>query len=176
MYDHKRNHGFVNVATDHDTTRFAVASIRAWRRSMGSASYKRAGYIQVMADGGGSNGYRRRSWKWELQALADETGLPIRVSHFPPGTSKWNKVEHCLFSFTSQNWRGEPLTSYETVVKLISSTTTKAGLEVRCELDTGKYPLKVEVSDEDMSSIRLFPARLHGEWNYEIKPRYHSNM
>ena len=171
VYELQRNQGFVNVGVDHDTAQFAVASIRAWWREMGAEAYRGARCLQIMADSGGSNGYRRRLWKWELQALADETGLPIRVCHFPPGTSKWNKVEHRLFSFISQNWRGEPLTNYETVVKLIAATTTKTGLEVRCRLDTGKYPLKVEVSDEEMTGIRLLRAKFHGEWNYEIKPR-----
>ncbi len=140
VYDLSRNEGFVNVGSDHDTSQFAVASIRAWWNEVGRQAYPRASRIQVMADSGGSNGYRRLLWKWELQCLADETGLPVRVCHFPPGTSKWNKVEHRLFSFISLNWRGEPLTSYETIVKLISSTTTKAGLQVHCRLDTNKYP------------------------------------
>ena len=176
VYEIKRNKGFVNVGVDHDTAQFAVASIRRWWHEMGAEAYKRARYIQVMADSGGSNGYRSRLWKRELQTLADETGLSIRVCHFPAGTSKWNKVEHRLFSFISQNWRGEPLKCYETVVKLISATTTKSGLEVQCRLDTGKYPLKVEVSDEEMESIRLFPAKFHGEWNYEIRPRIARKM
>jgi len=171
VYDPGNNVGFVNVGTDHDTSAFAVASIRAWWQQMGKAAYPRAKHIQIMADSGGSNGYRRRLWKWELQRLADETELPIRVCHFPPGTSKWNKVEHRLFSFISQNWKGEPLTSYETIVKLISATTTETGLKVECRLDMSKYPLGQEVSKEDWKSIRLRPAPFHGEWNYEILPR-----
>jgi transposase len=171
IYDLNRNEGFVNVGSDHDTSAFAVASIRAWWSQVGTAAYANAEYIQIMADSGGSNGYSRRLWKWELQALADETGLPIHVSHFPPGTSKWNKVEHRLFSCISQNWRGEPLTSYETIVRLISSTTTRTGLKVRCQLDCGKYPLKRKVSNKEMKTINLIPDKFHGEWNYTIEPR-----
>lgn len=171
IYDIKNDAGFVNVGCDHDTSQFAVASIRAWWEASGCAAYPGARRIQIMADGGGSNGYNRRLWKWELQALADATGLPIRVSHFPPGTSKWNKVEHRLFSFISQNWRGEPLTSYEIIVNLISSTSTKSGLKVTCCLDENKYPLKRKVSNEEMATIRLYPEKFHGEWNYEIKPQ-----
>lgn len=171
VYDIKNDAGFVNVGCDHDTSQFAVASIRAWWDTSGHAAFPRARRIQIMADGGGSNGYNRRLWKWELQALADATGLPIRVCHFPPGTSKWNKVEHRLFSFISQNWRGEPLMSYETIVNLISSTSTKSGLKVTCRLDENKYPLKRKVSNEEMATIRLYPDKFHGEWNYEIKPR-----
>lgn len=171
VYDLGRNKGFVNVGSDHDTSAFAVASIRAWWRHSGRKSCPRAGALQIMADGGGSNGYTRRQWKHELQALADEIGVPISVCHFPPGTSKWNKVEHRLFSFISQNWRGEPLTSYETIVKLISSTSTDTGLRVTCRLDRKKYPLKQKISDEEMSSISLYPDEFHGEWNYTIMPR-----
>lgn len=171
IYDLKRNEGFVNVGSDHDTSAFAVASIRAWWSQVGKEAYANATYIQIMADSGGSNGYSRRLWKWELQALADETGLPIKVSHFPPGTSKWNKVEHRLFSCISQNWRGEPLTSYETIVKLIASTTTRTGLKVHCQLDCGKYPLKRKVSNKEMKTINLIPGKFHGEWNYTIEPR-----
>jgi transposase len=171
VYDLKQNVGFVNVGSDHDTSAFAVASIRAWWSQVGCKAYPDARFIQIMADSGGSNGYNRRLWKWELQALADETGLPIRVSHFPPGTSKWNKVEHRLFSCISQNWRGEPLTSYETVVALIASTTTATGLKVHCRLDMNKYPLKQKVTKKEMKAIRLKQAIFHGEWNYKIMPR-----
>lgn len=175
IYDLKRNEGFVNVGSDHDTSSFAVASIRAWWLQVGQAAYSGAKYIQIMADGGGSNGHNRRLWKWELQALANETGLPIRVSHFPPGTSKWNKVEHRLFSFISQNWRAEPLTSYETIVNLIASTTTRAGLKVHCQLDVAKYPLKRKISDQEMKNIRIKRDKFHGEWNYKIEPTPKSN-
>lgn len=171
VYDLSRNEGFVNIGSDHDTSQFAVASIRAWWNEIGRQAYPNAGRIQIMADSGGSNGYRRLLWKWELQCLADETGLPVSVCHFPPGTSKWNKVEHRLFSFISQNWRGQPLTSYETIVNLISSTTTKTGLKVHCRLDEGKYPLKRKISTKEAKSIRLICRKFHGEWNYEIKPR-----
>ena len=171
VLDIGRNEGFVNVGSDHDTSAFAAASIRAWWNQVGSHAYPKARHIQVMADSGGSNGYRRRTWKWELQRLADDTGLPIRVCHFPPGTSKWNKVEHRLFSFISQNWRGEPLTSYETIVKLIAATKTKTGLKVECRLDMTKYPLGQDVSKEDWRSMNLHPDPFRGEWNYEIQPR-----
>ena len=171
VLDIGNNEGFVNVGTDHDTSSFAVASIRAWWRKRGRFLYPGAKRLLITADSGGSNGYRRRLWKWELQRLADETRMPIRVCHFPPGTSKWNKVEHRLFSFISQNWRGKPLRNYETVVKLISTTTTKTGLKVHCRLDKKEYPLKREVSDEEMASLSLHPDRFHGEWNYTIKPR-----
>lgn len=171
IYDIKNDEGFVNVGSDHDTSQFAVASIRAWWDATGKAAYPNATRIQIMADGGGSNGHTRRLWKWELQSLCDDTGLSIRVCHFPPGTSKWNKIEHRLFSFISRNWRGEPLTSYETIVKLISATSTKSGLKVSCQLDANKYPLKIEVSDEEMAGIRLTRNEFHGEWNYEIAPR-----
>jgi len=171
VYDLKRNEGFVNVGSDRDTSAFAVASIRAWWDKIGRPAYPKARHIQVMADGGGSNGHSRRAWKWELQRLADDTGLPIRVCHFPPGTSKWNKVEHRLFSFISQNWRGKMLTSYETIVRLIASTTTRAGLKVHCELDRRKYPLKQQVSDAEWDTLNLHPMKFHGDWNYEIRPR-----
>jgi hypothetical protein len=171
VLDLGRNEGFVNVGTDHDTPSFAVASIRAWWRKRGRRLYPKAKRLLVTADSGGSNGYRRKLWKWELQRLADETGFPIRVCHFPPGTSKWNKVEHRLFSFISMNWRGQPLRSYETVVKLIAATTTATGLKVHCTLDKKEYPLGREVSDGEMASISLHPDKFHGEWNYEIRPR-----
>jgi len=171
VYDVKNDRGFVNVGSDHDTSQFAVASIRAWWRQSGRKAYPRAKGLQIMADGGGSNGYNRRLWKWELQKLADELKIPVSVCHFPPGTSKWNKVEHRLFSFISQNWRGEPLVSYETIVKLIASTSTSTGLQVICRMDRRKYPLKQKVGDEEMSNICLCPDVFHGEWNYTIKPR-----
>jgi len=170
IYDIGRNTGFVNVGTDHDTGAFAVAAIRGWWRQEGKRLYPAATQILITADGGGSNGWRLRLWKLELQTFADETGLPISVCHFPPGTSKWNKIEHRLFSFISSNWRGEPLRDYETVVHLIAKTTTAKGLKVTCRLDRRKYPTGRKVSKEEMKGINLQPDRFHGEWNYVIRP------
>ena len=170
IYDIGRNTGFVNVGTDHDTGAFAVASIRGWWRAKGRALYPQATGLLITADGGGSNGYRLRLWKVALQKLADETGLSVSVCHFPPGTSKWNKVEHRLFSFISSNWRGEPLRDYETIVNLISRTTTVAGLQVTCRLDRRKYATGRRVTDEEMTRVHLLPAQFHGEWNYTIRP------
>ena len=170
IYDLARNTGFVNVGTDHDTGAFAVASIRGWWRSEGRALYSLARALLVTADGGGSNGSRLRLWKLELQKLADETGLSISVCHFPPGTSKWNKVEHRLFSFISSNWRGEPLRDYETIVNLISRTTTAKGLQVTCRLDRRKYPTGRKVTDEEIKRVNLQQNKFHGEWNYTIHP------
>ena len=170
IYDLAQNTGFVNVGTDHDTASFAVASIRGWWRGEGRRLYPRTTRLLITADGGGSNGYRVRLWKWELQRLADQTGLEIAVCHFPPGTSKWNKVEHRLFSFISSNWRGEPLRDYETVVGLIACTTTARGLRVTCRLDHRKYTLGRRITPEQMASINLKPGRFHGEWNYVICP------
>lgn len=172
VYDLARNKGFVNVGTDHDTGAFAVASIRGWWRCEGHRLYPRARRLLITADGGGSNGYRLRLWKLELQKLADATALAIEVCHFPPGTSKWNKVEHRLFSFISSNWRGEPLRDYETIVRLIASTTTAKGLAVSCRLDRRKYPSGRRVTDEEMKTIRITPQTFHGEWNYVIRPRH----
>lgn len=174
VYDLGRNTGFVNVGTDHDTSAFAVASIRGWWRAEGRRLYRHARRLLITADGGGSNGYRRRLWKVELQTLADETELTIQVCHFPPGTSKWNKVEHRLFSFISSNWRGEPLRDYETVVRLIAHTTTAKGLRVTCRLDHRPYPVGRKVSDEEYASVNLKPHSFHGEWNYFIQPRQKS--
>ncbi len=171
VYDLARNQGFVNVGTDHDTGAFAVASIRGWWRFEGQRLYPRARRLLITADGGGSNGYRLRVWKLELQKLADATTLSIEVCHFPPGTSKWNKVEHRLFSFISSNWRGEPLRDYETIVRLISGTTTAKGLVVSCRLDRRQYPAGRTVTDEEMKTIRITPHLFHGEWNYVIRPR-----
>ena len=170
IYDIGRNAGFVNVGTDHDTGAFAVASIRGWWRSEGRRIYPGAKTILITADGGGSNGWRLRLWKLELQKFADQTALAIAVCHFPPGTSKWNKIEHRLFSFISSNWRGEPLRDYETIVNLIAGTTTAKGLKVTCRLDRRKYPTGREVSDEQMQSVNLERNKFHGEWNYLIKP------
>ena len=170
IYDLGQNSGFVNVGTDHDTAAFAVASIRGWWRQEGRELYPAASRLLITADGGGSNGYRLRLWKLELQHLADQTGLSIAVCHFPPGTSKWNKVEHRLFSFISSNWRGEPLRDYQTVVRLIANTTTARGLTVTCRLDRRRYSTGRKVTEEEMASINIAPLRFHGEWNYVIHP------
>ncbi len=170
IYDLGRNTGFVNLGTDHDTGAFAVASIRGWWRQEGRRLYPAATDLLITADGGGSNGSRLRQWKEELQKLANETGLCIAVCHFPPGTSKWNKIEHRLFSFISSNWRGEPLRDYETIVKLISKTTTAKGLKVTCRLDRRKYPTGRKVTDEEMERLNLMRHKFHGDWNYTIRP------
>jgi len=171
IYDQGRNTGFVNIGTDHDTATFAVASIRGWWHHEGRRLYPKATQVLITADGGGSNGYRLRLWKLELQRLADQIKLAISVCHFPPGTSKWNKVEHRLFSFISSNWRGEPLRDYETIVRLIANTTTAKGLTVTCRLDRRKYPAGRKISDEEMAAINITPLPFHGEWNYTIHPR-----
>ncbi|MBW2138078.1 MAG: ISAzo13 family transposase [Deltaproteobacteria bacterium] len=165
VYDLTENTGWVNLGTDHDTSVFAVESIRRWWQKMGKE-----------ADSGGSNGYRVRLWKKELQNLVDETGLIITVCHFPPGTSKWNKIEHRLFSFITMNWRGRPLISHEVIINLIASnliasTRTKSGLRVQCELDLNKYPKGLKVTDQDMKKLQITPHKFHGEWNYTISPR-----
>ena len=170
IYDLARNTGFVNVGTDHDTGAFAVASIRGWWRSEGKSLYAQAQGVLITADGGGSNGSRLRLWKLELQKFADNTGLSVSVCHFPPGTSKWNKVEHRLFSFISSNWRGQPLRDYETIVKLISRTTTAKGLHVTCRLDRRKYPTGRKVTDEQIKRVHLQRNSFHGDWNYTIHP------
>jgi len=170
IYDLGRNSGFVNVGTDHDTGAFAVASIRGWWRFEGRYLYPAAGQIFITADGGGSNGSRLRLWKLELQKFADETGLSLSICHFPPGTSKWNKIEHRLFSFISSNWRGEPLRDYETIVNLIANTTTAKGLKVTCRLDRRKYPIGRRVSDQEMERVNLQRNKFHGDWNYIIEP------
>ena len=170
IYDIGRNAGFVNVGTDHDTGAFAVASIRGWWRFEGRRIYPDAKTILITADGGGSNGWRLRLWKLELQKFADQTGMCVSVCHFPPGTSKWNKIEHRLFSFISSNWRGQPLRDYETVVHLIARTTTAKGLKVTCRLDRRRYPTGCEVSNAEMARVNLERNKFHGEWNYVIKP------
>ena len=170
IYDLARNRGHVVVGTDHDTGQFAVASIRGWWRAEGKRLYPRAKRLLITADGGGSNGYRHRLWKLELQHLADELRMSIRVCHFPPGTSKWNKVEHRLFSFISTNWRGEPLTDYETIVRLIAGTTTATGLQVTCKLDRRKYAVGRKISDDQMRRVKIVKDKFHGEWNYTIYP------
>jgi hypothetical protein len=174
VYDVGRNEGWVSVGVDHDTSAFAVASIRSWWRSMGKLAYPDAHELYVVADAGGSNGYRARLWKAELQKFADDTGLELSVSHMPPGTSKWNKVEHRLFSHISQNWRGRPLVDHETVVSLIANTTTANGLKVKAKLDRRRYRTKVKVPDSTMRALAIRPRRFHGEWNYKLLPREHA--
>ena len=171
VYDLTRNAGWVSVGIDDDTASFAARTILRWWRKMGHPVYPRAHTLLITADAGGSNGPRVRLWKWELQQLADRTGLTITVCHFPPGTSKWNKIEHRLFSYISTNWRGQPLVSLAVIVTLIPSTQTAAGLRVRSELDKHSYPDRQEVSDEQMSKINLQRHRFHGDWNYTIHPQ-----
>jgi len=171
IYDMGRNEAWVSVGRDHDTPAFAVASIRRWWRAMGKPAYGSARELLITADAGGSNGYRSRAWKHELQKFADETGMRIHVSHFPPGTSKWNKIEHRLFCHITQNWRGRPLRSFETVVDTIGNTRTKTGLKVKAKLDAGAYPTGVVISDADMAALSLHAHAFHGEWNYELRPR-----
>jgi len=171
VYDVTQNAGWVSVGVDHDTAAFAAQSIRRWWESMGREAYPQAARLLITADSGGSNGARVRLWKLELQKLADETGLRISICHLPPGTSKWNKIEHRLFSFLSQNWRGKPLVSHQVIVNLIAATTTKAGLRVRAEVDPGRYPQGVKVTDKEVASIRIERDRFHGDWNYTILPR-----
>jgi len=173
IYDIGRNSGWVSVGIDHDTAEFAVESIRRWWRSMGREAYPKATRLLITADSGGSNGSRLRLWKLELQKLADETRLRIAVCHFPPGTSKWNKIEHRLFSFISKNWRGKPLTSLQVIVSLIAATTTATGLKVHSELDTASYQPGIKVSDKDVSEINLRRDKFHGDWNYEVHPQKH---
>jgi hypothetical protein len=170
VYDLQRNEAWVSVGISHDTAEFAVETVRAWWKEMGAARYPDASSLVITADGGGSNGYRLRLWKLELQGLVDELGFPITVCHLPPGTSKWNKIEHRLFSFISKNWRGQPLLTHATIVKLIAGTRTSAGLTVRCVLDRRRYPDKVKVADAQMATVRLMPDPFHGDWNYSILP------
>ena len=171
VYDMAQNEAWVSVGVDHDTAAFAVESIRRWWWSMGCPVYPKATRLLITADAGGSNGYRLRLWKLELQKLADETGLEIAVCHFPPGTSKWNKIEHRLFSAITQNWRGKPLVSHEVVVNLIGATTTTKGLRVKSELDTNQYPAGRSVSDAELSVIHIRRDDFHGDWNYALLPR-----
>ena len=170
VYDLANNTGWVSVGTDHDTASFAVATIRRWWFAMGAPLYNDAKELVIMADGGGRNGSRVRLWKLELQKLSDELGIPIRVSHFPPGTSKWNKIEHRLFSHISMNWRGQPLISHEVIVNLIAATTTQKGLKVRASIDSKLYPKGIKVTDEEFTAIRIQRDDFHGEWNYSIIP------
>ena len=171
VYDMINNQGWVSVGIDHDTAQFAVNSIRRWWQRMGRRRFPRATKLLITADGGGSNSSRSRLWKVSLQALANQLGLCLHVCHFPPGTSKWNKIEHRLFSFITQNWRGRPLVSHQTVVNLIASTTTRTGLIVKAALDTNRYETAVKVTDEQLKRLRLTPHRFHGDWNYQLTPR-----
>ena len=170
VYDLASNEGWVNVGIDHDTARFAAASIRRWWQEMGTRRFPRASQILITADGGGSNSSRNRLWKVALQELADELELHLSVCHFPPGTSKWNKIEHRLFSFITKNWRGRPLTSYQVIVNLIANTRTEAGLTVRAALDTSHYETGIVVTDQELAGVKITPAKFHGEWNYLIRP------
>jgi hypothetical protein len=171
IYDIGKDHGYVNVGINHDTGEFSVASIRRWWEQLGKERYPQSKRLMITADSGGSNGYRLKLWKKELQQLADDTRLEISVYHLPPGTSKWNKIEHKLFSFISINWKGRPLTSYEVIVNLIASTKTNTGLKVYAVLDDRQYALKQKVSDKEMKLLNIEPDVFHGEWNYTIKPR-----
>ncbi len=168
VYDEQHNEGWVTVGCSHDTSSFAVESIRRWWREMGHPLYRRAEGVLVCADSGGSNGYRLRLWKVELQRWANESGLDVTVCHYPPGTSKWNKIEHRLFSQITMNWRGRPLESYKVVVNLIGATTTETGLQVRADFDKGFYPTKVKVTESELAMVDLHPHNFHGEWNYSI--------
>ena len=170
VYDLASNEGWVSVGIDHDTARFAAASVQRWWQEMGVGRFPRATKLMITADGGGSNGSRNRLWKVALQDLADTLGLRLEVCHFPPGTSKWNKIEHRLFSFITKNWRGRPSTSYQVIVNLIAHTTTEAGLRVRAALDPNHYETGTEVSDEELARVRITPAKFHGDWNYAISP------
>jgi hypothetical protein len=170
IYDVGRNTGWVNVGQDHDTAQFAIESLRRWWHRVGQQAYPQAGRLLICANGGGSNGTRVRLWKVALQALADETGLQITVCHLPPGTSKWNKIEHRLFAHISMNWRGRPLVTHEVIVDLIGTTTTRTGLTVQAVRDTGLYPTKIKVSDEEFDAVQLARHAFHGEWNYTISP------
>ena len=170
IYDIGDNKGWVNVGTDADTAEFAVESIRQWWKKMGKKRYPKAKEIYICADSGGSNGYRIHLWKHELQKLCNQENIKITVSHLPPGTSKWNKIEHKLFSFITLNWRGKPLTDYKTVVKLIASTKTKAGLKVKARLDRKKYKKGIKISNTEINKINIKRNKFHGEWNYTINP------
>jgi hypothetical protein len=171
VYDLASNEGWVSVGIDHDTAQFATASVGRWWQEMGAGRFPQATKLMITADGGGSNGSRNRLWKIALQTLADELGLELEICHFPPGTSKWNKIEHRLFSFITKNWRGRPLTSYQVIVNLIAHTTTKAGLVVKAALDTSHYETGIVVSDAELARVKIIPAKFHGEWNYGICPR-----
>ena len=171
MYDLVHNRGFVNVGIDHETAAFAVESIRRWWQNVGKQLYPTSQQLLIVADGGGSNGARNRLWKMQLQQLATEIGLTITVCHLPPATSKWNKIEHRLFSYISINWRGKPLTSFETVIELISHTMTKQGLTVTAVKDSNSYPTGIKVSDKDLAALNITREPFHGDWNYTIQPQ-----
>ena len=171
IYDLASNEGWVSVGINHDTAQFAAASLKYWWREMGHRRFPRARELMITADGGGSNGHRNRLWKISLQKFANETGLTVHVCHFPPGTSKWNKIEHRLFCHITQNWRGRPLLSYEVIVNLIANTTTDKGLVVRTKLDSKVYDTGIKVSDLELAKVNLEPHSFHGDWNYAIKPR-----
>jgi hypothetical protein len=171
VYDVGANQGWVSVGIDHDTARFAAAAVHRWWKKMGAKRYPQARELLITADGGGSNGSRCRLWKVALQELADKLGFPIRVSHFPPGTSKWNKIEHRMFCHITQNWRGRPLVSNEVIVQLIANTTTRTGLKIKASLDTQVYPAGIKVSDAELAALRLKPAEFHGDWNYMLLPK-----
>lgn len=176
VYDVTANRGWVSVGMDHDTAEFAVETLRRWWRQMGQGCYPQAQEMLIVADGGGSNGSRTRLWKTELQRFADDTALRVSVCHLPPGTRKWNKIEHRLFAYISQNWRGRPLVSFEVIVNLIADTTTATGLEIHAELDTNAYPKGRKVSDEDLALVQIARDAFHGEWNYTIKPQQHLSI
>ena len=172
VFDQSANAGWVSVGIDHDTSTFAVVTIRTWWKQMGRNLYSRAGELLIVADGGGSNGSRNRLWKVELQGLANELGIKISVCHFPPGTSKWNRIEHQMFSHITKNWRGRPLTSHEVIVKLIANTKTSKGLKIKAKLDRHTYPTGVKVTDEQMEALNIQPDTFHGkDWNYSITPQ-----
>ncbi len=175
VYDLSANQGWISVGIDHDTARFAATSIGRWWRQMGRQAHRQARELLVTADGGGSNSARCRLWKVAVQDLATELGLPIHICHFPPGTSKWNKIEHRMFCHITQNWRGRPLLSHDAVVQLIAATTTQQGLRIRAELDTGCYPTGIKVPDHELAAVNLKPADFHGNWNYCILPLRHTN-
>jgi len=171
VYDLTNNQGWVSVGIDHDTAYFATNTIRRWWEDMGSKRFPRATELMITADGGGSNSSRSRLWKVALQGLADQLEMKLNVCHFPPGTSKWNKIEHRLFSYITSNWRGQPLVSHQAILNLIASTTTKTGLVVQAAMDTNTYQTGIKVSDEEMATLRLTPCKFHGNWNYVIAPR-----
>lgn len=175
VFDVGENKGWVSVGIDHDTAHFAAAAIHRWWKKMGSKRYQSANELLIIADGGGSNGSRCRLWKLALQELANRLGIPIRVCHFPPGTSKWNKIEHRMFCHITQNWRGRPLISHEVIVQLIANTTTAAGLRIRAELDSGSYPTGIKVSDEELATLKIKRAKFHGDWNYALLPTRRNN-